>query len=380
MNTNSLRYAGFWPRLGSLLLDVIIMLPLSALVLWANGHCRLFMAYYLIPETFLGLFYSVYLVRRYGGTPGKLIVGIRIRKLDGEPVGYREAFLRYLPEAILYFLLSISLLFPLFHMSDAEYRSFAFLERFEHMIELAPFWYKPLHWVQVAWVWGELIVLLTNRKRRALHDFIAGTVVVHAPPNHLLLPTTGFWKNLRSHSMMWWLTSGAIVVITIYATTLVICAHRGRIVYNSMGGGEYGITLWYFDSDKGEFLFAIGHDAHDQEQIPLSPGLQGLFFDGLCIRSFDLRYNRHYHPVVYSESAQQLSIDDHSYDLRQGRVFIFGVSGKTTSVRQVQVSLDADRLKNKTFYLLEAVGQQLEKLGMINSTPSSPATPPSPTR
>jgi uncharacterized RDD family membrane protein YckC len=27
-------------------------------------------------------------------------------------------------------------------------------------------------------VWGEFLVLLTNRERRALHDFIAGTVVV----------------------------------------------------------------------------------------------------------------------------------------------------------------------------------------------------------
>jgi len=27
-------------------------------------------------------------------------------------------------------------------------------------------------------LWSEFVVLLTNRKRRALHDFIAGTVVI----------------------------------------------------------------------------------------------------------------------------------------------------------------------------------------------------------
>ena len=182
MNPNSLRYAGFGPRLGSLLLDVIIMLPLSALAFWADGHYRLFSVYYLIPGTLFGLFYGVYLVRRFGGTPGKLIVGIRIRKLDGEPVGYHEAFLRYLPDAILGLLMSIALVFPLFHMSDSEYQSLAVMERAKRMVELAPSWYKPLHWIQTAWVLGELIVLLTNRKRRALHDFIAGTVVVHASP------------------------------------------------------------------------------------------------------------------------------------------------------------------------------------------------------
>jgi len=57
------------------------------------------------------------------------------------------------------------------------------------MIELAPSWYKSLQWIQNAWVWGELIVLLTNRKRRALHDFIAGTVVVYTSPNKSLQAT-----------------------------------------------------------------------------------------------------------------------------------------------------------------------------------------------
>ena len=116
-------------------------------------------------------------------------MGIRIRKLDGEPVGYREAFLRNLPEFILVLLVSIALVFPLFHMSDAEYQSLSFMERAKRMTELAPSWYEPLQIAQNIWFWGELIVLLTNRKSRALHDFIAGTVVVHLSPNESLQPT-----------------------------------------------------------------------------------------------------------------------------------------------------------------------------------------------
>jgi len=180
MNTDTLRYAGFGPRLASLLLDMLVMIPLMALSFWGSAQFRLFEVYYFLPGIVFGLFYSVYLVRRFGGTPGKLMVGIRILKLDGEPVGYREAFLRYLPDFILGTLMSIAFIIPIFHMTDAEYHSLAFMERTKRMIELAPSWYKPLQWVQNAWVWGELIVLLTNRKRRALHDFIAGTVVVYA--------------------------------------------------------------------------------------------------------------------------------------------------------------------------------------------------------
>jgi uncharacterized RDD family membrane protein YckC len=65
-------------------------------------------------------------------------------------------------------------------MSDTEYQSLSFIQLSERLTALAPPWYKPAQWGQNVWVWSELIVLLTNRKRRALHDFIAGTVVVHA--------------------------------------------------------------------------------------------------------------------------------------------------------------------------------------------------------
>jgi uncharacterized RDD family membrane protein YckC len=132
--------------------------------------------------TLFGLFYGVDLVHRLGGTPGKLMMGVRIRKLDGEPVGYREALLRYCPELFLGLLTSVALFRPLFQMNNAQYHTLSFIERFRHLAELAPWWYQPSHMAERVWFWGELIVLLTNRKRRALHDFIAGTVVVYKSP------------------------------------------------------------------------------------------------------------------------------------------------------------------------------------------------------
>jgi uncharacterized RDD family membrane protein YckC len=191
MATDTLRYAGFWPRLGSLLLDMLIMLPMMAFVTWAAWHYRLFRVYYVIPGTIFVLFYWVYLVRRFGGTPGKLIVGIRIRKLDGQPVGYREALLRHSADLIFGLLMSIATIPHLFHVTDAEYRSLSLRERAKHEADFAPSWFRPLRWTVNAWNCSELVVLLTNPKRRALHDFIAATVVVHASPNQSLEPTAG---------------------------------------------------------------------------------------------------------------------------------------------------------------------------------------------
>lgn len=179
VDADRLRYAGFWPRLGALLLDALILLPLSLLAVWGSNHYRWFYLYSLVPSSVLGLFYSVYLVGRWGGTPGKLLVGIRIRKLNGEPVGYGRAFLRHLPDFVLGLLMSLALILAVSHMTDAEYYTASSLERARRIRECAPSWLGPFEVVQGLWIWGELVVLLTNRKRRALHDFLAGTVVVH---------------------------------------------------------------------------------------------------------------------------------------------------------------------------------------------------------
>lgn len=129
LSTDSLRYAGFWPRLGALLLDLLILSPLIPLEFWGRERLGLFCLYYLVPINLFGLFYSVYLVQRFGGTPGKLIVGVRIRKVGGAPVGYPEAFLRYLPDFVLCLFISIAFLISVFHMSDAEFHALSFVER-----------------------------------------------------------------------------------------------------------------------------------------------------------------------------------------------------------------------------------------------------------
>jgi len=178
-HTIALRYAGFWPRLGALLLDIVLLAPLGGLAWWGYTHVRLLPLYFAVPDVLVGLLYNVYLVQRFGGTPGKLIVGIRIRKVNGSPVGYREAFLRYLPEFVLGVLGSLAFVSAVLQMSDSEY-PLSFTELTTRVMPLMPSWYKPVHWTENIWMWGELIVLLTNRKRRALHDFIAGTVVVHS--------------------------------------------------------------------------------------------------------------------------------------------------------------------------------------------------------
>jgi uncharacterized RDD family membrane protein YckC len=179
---DSMNYAGFWRRFGALWLDVIVLLPLTALIWWGEHRFRLFSLYYFIPGQLFKLFYDVYLVRRYGGTPGKRLLRISIRKTDGSPVGYREALLRYLPEAALAALVTIGMIYAEVSMNDATYAALGFGERAKQLTALAPAWYRPADIMLQIWIFSEVIVMLTNRRRRALHDFIAGTIVIRDAP------------------------------------------------------------------------------------------------------------------------------------------------------------------------------------------------------
>lgn len=176
-----MEYAGFWRRLGSYLLDVIILLPLTGIILYIGNHFRMFHIYWFLPGLAFGIWYSVYLVTKYGGTPGKLMLKTQIAMTDGSPITAKAATLRYSVLFILSTISSIALLSSYMNMSDEIYFSLGWMDRSKKAVELAPIWYNFITILLNIWIWGEFITMLFNKKRRAIHDFIAGTVVIKKP-------------------------------------------------------------------------------------------------------------------------------------------------------------------------------------------------------
>jgi uncharacterized RDD family membrane protein YckC len=171
-------YAGFWARLGSLLLDVIFLLPIIFLTLYLNGLGKNVYFITLIPNLVFGLWYNIYLPKKYGGTPGKLAVGIKIIRLDGEAIGWKEAFLRHSVLLALTLLSAIMMIVCLLQADDATFTSLSWLEQSVYIMSLSPVFFKFYNWTNNIWFYSELIVLLTNKRKRAVHDYIAGTVIV----------------------------------------------------------------------------------------------------------------------------------------------------------------------------------------------------------
>jgi uncharacterized RDD family membrane protein YckC len=172
-------YAGFWRRFAALWIDFLILSPLVFLAVWGINHYRLFNAFYFLPHLLIGLLYNVYLVRRFEGTPGKRFMGVRIKKLDGTRIGYREVTLRYSVDFLLGAGSSFALIVTALSLTDTQYfAATSFTAKAQLLKELEPTWGKLLTVATNVWIWSEFIVMMTNEKRRALHDFLAGTVVL----------------------------------------------------------------------------------------------------------------------------------------------------------------------------------------------------------
>lgn len=174
----ALRYAGFWRRFGALWIDALILSPLIGITLLLAQQTRMANLYWFLPGLAISLLYHVTLVRRFGGTPGTRILGMRMAMVDGAPVTLRAALLRHSVLFVLTLLSSVAMVLATLEMTDEEYFALGFLARTLRLVELAPDWYPWVSKLSQAWVWGEFVSMLFNRKRRAVQDFIGGTIVV----------------------------------------------------------------------------------------------------------------------------------------------------------------------------------------------------------
>lgn len=115
--------------------------------------------------------YSVLMHARYGQTVGKKAAGIRVMNLDEDRLpSLRQAILRDIGEIGPGFISSAYIILLILtdrYSRDALTSNWALIS---------------LGFANLVWFALELATMLTNRKRRALHDLIAGTVVVQINP------------------------------------------------------------------------------------------------------------------------------------------------------------------------------------------------------
>lgn len=171
-------YAGFWKRFGAALVDLLVFIPFMAISHFTQSLSIASAMATVVVSSLLFSAYTVYFHYKFGATLGKMMVGIRITFPDGSKIELRQALLRS----------SVDILFALFMVlaqviaitnSDPElYLNAGWMERSVYIMPLFPAWYGLVSTVGQLWFWSEFLVLLFNKRKRAIHDFIAGTVVI----------------------------------------------------------------------------------------------------------------------------------------------------------------------------------------------------------
>jgi uncharacterized RDD family membrane protein YckC len=176
-----MKYANFWQRFGAILIDGFVLLPFVLLHYWLQSFSRTIAMILVVPMSAVSCAYTIYGHARFGQTVGKYAMHIRVVRTNGERIGWREAWLRSSVDIGFTIPWVIALFIALAAISDQDYASVSRAQRTRNLNTLKPTWDGWDSKADQIWFWGELIVMLFNKRRRALHDFIAGTVVTEMP-------------------------------------------------------------------------------------------------------------------------------------------------------------------------------------------------------
>jgi uncharacterized RDD family membrane protein YckC len=120
--------------------------------------------------------YSVLLHWRWGQTLGKRVTRVRVHSLSGGPLSLRQAAMRDILPLI------GTIVEVLLNLPDVAHGKNPYQEAAAAGLAGLSTFQLVMVWSMPAWWILEVVTMLSNSKRRALHDFIAGTVVMRVTP------------------------------------------------------------------------------------------------------------------------------------------------------------------------------------------------------
>lgn len=166
----NLKYKTGLRRLGAAIIDSLFFIPLAQIdsLLRDNFENRYGLLFWLVIMTTLPFLYSIIMHCRYGQTLGKMVANVKV--LNVEETGlltFKQALFR---DSFNILFDTSALLYCMYQLILSVFPKEGLLSNFDSFGDR----------VALGWILLELLTMLTNRKRRSVHDFIAGSVVVRA--------------------------------------------------------------------------------------------------------------------------------------------------------------------------------------------------------
>jgi len=162
------KYQTFSKRFIAGLIDGLIFLPFAFLDnRIANSNNKSLFIGWMLFHLICWTLYVVIGHGRFGQTIGKRLMGIKVFDLtEKHIIGYKRAFLR---EAVWFLAEIVGIIYLMVStFNDSNFNETLLDTYYSSIVGL----------ISAIWLILELITMLFNNKRRALHDFIAGSVVV----------------------------------------------------------------------------------------------------------------------------------------------------------------------------------------------------------
>jgi uncharacterized RDD family membrane protein YckC len=171
-------FATFWQRFAAMWIDLLVFLPLILAYHGLESVSQSAALAFSVLHVGLAQAYSIYGHGRFGKTVGKWAMGIRVVRVTGEPLRWREAWLRSTFDLCFAVITTLGWIATYVAISDSEYSGLGWSARMAIRAAHEPVWAAWADKVGSVWFFSEVVTMLFNKQRRALHDFIAGTMVV----------------------------------------------------------------------------------------------------------------------------------------------------------------------------------------------------------
>ncbi|MDP4182675.1 MAG: RDD family protein [Bacillota bacterium] len=153
------KYIGFWKRVLAILIDIIFLIPIAILYLKTYKY---FVSHKMIAPVLIYYIliyaYHIFFITKYGGTPGKLLTKIKIVNKNCENLSIKQVLLRYSPQIL------GTLIFLIMNFYNLNSEQNKVLKLINSLIGY--------------FTMADVLVIVFDNKKRAIHDYIAGSFVI----------------------------------------------------------------------------------------------------------------------------------------------------------------------------------------------------------
>jgi uncharacterized RDD family membrane protein YckC len=164
------KYDTFGPRFLAIFIDgLILKIGIFILGQIPNSPNTISYLFFTLLSLNLPYIYSIFLLGKFGQTAGKMITKVKVvdNKSEGN-IGYYQALLR---DIIPITLVNLFVIISIILYSGVDTKNY-------QLTTLGSILLNTPAYMLIIWSITEIITMLFNNKNRALHDFVADTVVI----------------------------------------------------------------------------------------------------------------------------------------------------------------------------------------------------------